>query len=116
MSDIAARDRLIVALDMPRLEEARELVARLGGGVTFYKIGLELVMTGGLELGFDIGGAIALVVGLFLVYNVLSVSVAERVISATCASQNRAGSSACSASSAARRAMSLPVTGRWRNT
>jgi putative ABC transport system permease protein len=35
-------------------------------------------VTGGLELGFDIGGAIALVVGLFLVYNVLSVSVAER--------------------------------------
>jgi putative ABC transport system permease protein len=35
-------------------------------------------VTGGLELGFDIGSAIALVVGLFLVYNVLSVSVAER--------------------------------------
>jgi putative ABC transport system permease protein len=35
-------------------------------------------VTGGLELGFNIGGAIALVVGLFLVYNVLSVSVAER--------------------------------------
>lgn len=35
-------------------------------------------VTGGLELGFEIGGAIALVVGLFLVYNVLSVSVAER--------------------------------------
>ena len=35
-------------------------------------------VTGGLELGFDIGGVIALVVGLFLVYNVLSVSVAER--------------------------------------
>jgi putative ABC transport system permease protein len=35
-------------------------------------------VTGGLELGFDIGGAMALVVGLFLVYNVLSVSVAER--------------------------------------
>jgi len=35
-------------------------------------------VTAGLELGFDIGGAIALVVGLFLVYNVLSVNVAER--------------------------------------
>src|SRR5205807_1459431 len=32
----------------------------------------------GLELGFDIGGAGALVIGLFLVYNVLSVSVAGR--------------------------------------
>jgi putative ABC transport system permease protein len=35
-------------------------------------------VTAGLELAFDIGGAGALVIGLFLVYNVLSVSVAER--------------------------------------
>jgi putative ABC transport system permease protein len=35
-------------------------------------------VTAGLELGFDIGGAGALVVGLFLVYNILAVSVAER--------------------------------------
>ncbi len=35
-------------------------------------------ITAGLELGFAIGGTGALVVGLFLVYNALSVSVAER--------------------------------------
>jgi putative ABC transport system permease protein len=35
-------------------------------------------VTAGLELGFAIGGAGALVIGLFLVYNALSVSVAER--------------------------------------
>ena len=35
-------------------------------------------VTAGLELGFAIGGASVLVVGLFLVYNALSVSVAER--------------------------------------
>ncbi len=35
-------------------------------------------VTKGLELGFLLGGAGALVVGLFLVYNALSVSVAER--------------------------------------
>jgi putative ABC transport system permease protein len=35
-------------------------------------------ITAGLELGFAIGGACALVIGLFLVYNALSVSVAER--------------------------------------
>ncbi len=35
-------------------------------------------ITAGLELGFAIGGTLALMVGLFLVYNVLSVSVAER--------------------------------------
>ena len=35
-------------------------------------------ITAGLELGFAIGGAAALVVGLFLIYIVLSVNVAER--------------------------------------
>jgi putative ABC transport system permease protein len=35
-------------------------------------------VTAGLELGFSIGGIAALVVGLFLVYNIQSVSVAER--------------------------------------
>ncbi len=35
-------------------------------------------VTGGLELGFAIGGTGALIVGLFLVYNALAVSVAER--------------------------------------
>ena len=35
-------------------------------------------VTAGLELGFSVGGYLALMVGLFLVYNALSVSVAER--------------------------------------
>jgi putative ABC transport system permease protein len=35
-------------------------------------------LAAGLEIGIDIGGAAALVVGMFLVYNALSVSVAER--------------------------------------
>jgi orotidine-5'-phosphate decarboxylase len=47
---LTARDRLIVALDLPEVEAAVALVERLGPGVTFYKIGLELVMAGGLEL------------------------------------------------------------------
>jgi orotidine-5'-phosphate decarboxylase len=50
MSDIPARDRLMVALDMPRVEDARALVARLGDAASFYKVGLELVMSGGLDL------------------------------------------------------------------
>jgi putative ABC transport system permease protein len=41
-------------------------------------LGLISDVTAGLQLGFAIGGAGALVVGLFLVYNALSVSVAER--------------------------------------
>ncbi len=35
-------------------------------------------VTAGLELGFSVGGYLALLVGMFLVYNALSVSVAER--------------------------------------
>ncbi len=42
-----ARDRLIVALDVPTVEDARALVARLGDSVTFYKIGMELIYGGG---------------------------------------------------------------------
>ena len=44
------RDRLIVALDLPTPEEAARMVATLGDTVGFYKIGLELVYGGGLQL------------------------------------------------------------------
>jgi orotidine-5'-phosphate decarboxylase len=50
VASIPARDRLIVALDLPSVESARALAGRLGDTVTFYKIGLELVMNGGLDL------------------------------------------------------------------
>ncbi len=50
MTKTTATDRLIVALDMPTLSEAERLVARLGDSVTFYKVGLELIFSGGLEL------------------------------------------------------------------
>lgn len=40
------RDRLIFALDVPEAGQARELVAQLGDSVSFYKLGLELMMTG----------------------------------------------------------------------
>jgi len=46
----AAKNRLIVALDMPTVEEARRLVATLGDTVSFYKVGLELLFAGGLDL------------------------------------------------------------------
>ena len=39
---IPARERLIFALDVPDLEGAKKLVARLADAVHFYKIGLEL--------------------------------------------------------------------------
>ena len=50
MATLAARDRLIVALDFPHVDAAQALVQRLGTTVTFYKIGLELAMAGGLAL------------------------------------------------------------------
>jgi orotidine-5'-phosphate decarboxylase len=48
--DIAPRDRLIVALDLPGVEPAEAMVARLGDSVTFYKIGYQLAFAGGLPL------------------------------------------------------------------
>jgi len=49
-SDIAPKDRLIVALDLPAVEAAEAMVARLGDSVTFYKIGYQLAYAGGLPL------------------------------------------------------------------
>ena len=41
------RERLIVALDVSSAAEARMLVERLGPAACFYKVGLELFVTGG---------------------------------------------------------------------
>jgi orotidine-5'-phosphate decarboxylase len=54
LANVGARDRLIVALDVPTVGDARALVARLGSAITFYKIGLELVMSGGLDLAREL--------------------------------------------------------------
>jgi orotidine-5'-phosphate decarboxylase len=42
-------DRLIVALDLPTLGEAREMVAKLDGIVSFFKIGLWLQFASGVD-------------------------------------------------------------------
>ena len=44
--DIPTRDRLIFAMDVPDCGRARQLADELGDAVTFYKIGLELMMSG----------------------------------------------------------------------
>jgi orotidine-5'-phosphate decarboxylase len=44
---IANQDRLIFALDVPDTTAARALVGQLDDSVTFYKLGLELCMSGG---------------------------------------------------------------------
>jgi len=43
---IPNRERLIFALDVPSLEEARTLIGRLGDSVEFYKLGLEVFLSG----------------------------------------------------------------------
>src|SRR6202043_3692789 len=48
--DIAPRDRLIVALDLPDVAAAEAMIARLGDSVAFYKIGYQLGYAGGLPL------------------------------------------------------------------
>jgi orotidine-5'-phosphate decarboxylase len=45
--NIESNDRLIFAMDVPDCDRARELATELGDAVTFYKIGLELMMSGG---------------------------------------------------------------------
>ena len=45
--DIPCKDRLIFAMDVPDCDRARTLAEELGDSVTFYKIGLELMMSGG---------------------------------------------------------------------
>jgi len=45
--NISVKDRLIFAMDVPDCARARDLVEELGDSVTFYKIGLELMMSGG---------------------------------------------------------------------
>jgi orotidine-5'-phosphate decarboxylase len=50
LSSIAPKDRLIVALDLPGVEPAEAMIARLGDSVTFYKIGYQLGFAGGLSL------------------------------------------------------------------
>jgi orotidine-5'-phosphate decarboxylase len=48
---IPARERLIFAMDVPDAGAARRLADTLGESVSFYKIGLELFMSGG---GFEL--------------------------------------------------------------
>ena len=50
------RSRLFVALDTPDAASARALITTLGDAVSAYKIGLELLFGGGLELARSLAG------------------------------------------------------------
>ncbi len=43
---IPVQERLIMALDVPSISEAKSLVEELGDSVIFYKVGMELFMSG----------------------------------------------------------------------
>jgi orotidine-5'-phosphate decarboxylase len=45
--NIPTSERLIFAMDVPDCDKARALAEELGDSVSFYKLGLELMMTGG---------------------------------------------------------------------
>lgn len=47
LKKIPRRERLIFALDVPTVAEAKQLVDQLGDSVQFYKLGLQLFMAGG---------------------------------------------------------------------
>src|ERR671913_420028 len=51
------RDRLIVALDLPLVGEARRVVAAIGDAASFYKIGYQLAYAGGLPFAEELIGA-----------------------------------------------------------
>ncbi len=51
---IPARERVIVALDLPDVDSAEKAIWNLGDSVSFYKIGYELVMAGGLALAEEL--------------------------------------------------------------
>ena len=57
MTPLAPRDRLIVALDMPDVGDARRLVERIGDSAVFYKVGMELAYGGGLPLVSELAAA-----------------------------------------------------------
>jgi orotidine-5'-phosphate decarboxylase len=55
--DVAPRERVIVALDLPSVAIAEKLVASLGDTISFYKIGYQLGFAGGLSFAQDLIGA-----------------------------------------------------------
>lgn len=53
-ASIAPRERLIVALDLPSVNEAEKFIDAAGDAVSFYKIGYQLGYAGGLSFAKDL--------------------------------------------------------------
>ena len=54
MTKLTSQDRLILALDVPTIDAARNLIRQTEAALAFYKIGHELLFGGGLEFAADI--------------------------------------------------------------
>jgi len=52
--DVPIEERLIVALDVPDRDGALRLVDRLGNSVMFYKVGLQLIFAGGIQIAQEL--------------------------------------------------------------
>jgi orotidine-5'-phosphate decarboxylase len=92
VADLTGRDRIIVALDVPTMEEALAIVERLDN-ISFFKVGLQLFMTGGLpallealrhkkvfvdlKLPGDISNTIAAVIDACVTMNVAFLTLSE---------------------------------------
>jgi len=48
------RDKLIIALDVPDIDQARSIIDDIGDSGGFYKIGYQLISIGGFELARDL--------------------------------------------------------------
>jgi orotidine-5'-phosphate decarboxylase len=44
--NISCRERLMFAVDVPSIDEAKAIVTELGDSILFYKLGLEIFMSG----------------------------------------------------------------------
>jgi orotidine-5'-phosphate decarboxylase len=55
--ELQPRDRLIVALDVPGVRQAEQLVEKLGDAVGFYKIGYQLAFAHGLSFAASLAAA-----------------------------------------------------------
>jgi len=53
-ANLAPKDRIVVALDVADLDQARSLVDTLGDSVGVFKIGLELIYSGGLSFAEEL--------------------------------------------------------------
>ncbi|MCT4655587.1 MAG: orotidine-5'-phosphate decarboxylase [Cohaesibacter sp.] len=53
-SSLSPRDRLIVPLDVPSLDDAKRIIEDLGDSVSFYKIGYQLGYAGGFDLAREL--------------------------------------------------------------